>query len=443
MPANRFHRSGKATLLIAAFCILFGDTGSAQYKSDPVAKVETRAFRQLQGQVRKILRGNVSYDAQAFNQWYSQLFIPAMTSPNPGALGKLAERRRTLLKDLNLASDNSQAHDALVNLIRQKALSVAGSNYHPSVKFNFVYLLGQLNDQEASIADRRPAVPHGAAFSVLVQLFADQQQTDPVRIAALLGMQRHVELRSQFPAESGELPAAEKTNAIQALVAITDAQEPPQGRSRAGHDWMRGVAAEMLGDLGDPNVTLSLGKLVSQSNASLSARCAAAKAIGQLEVSKSTVGADKMVAPFARLAADCCAAEQQALANLRLGRDNENEPPLAAPNRFESLLNPDNSDGPSFVDPQSVPSRRRLLSYLLDIRAGLQGDDGQSGLAKFAGEAANPVVQQIEATIAALRETSTTIVDLRKAIDQHTAQFERLAGAAGRATAAAATTAQK
>ena len=254
MAFYRIHRFPLTAVLCALWVLLTGDCW-AQFQSDPMAKLDARQVRQLQGKVRKILRSG-SFDAQVFNQWYSQSFLPVMTSPKPAALGKLSERRRTLMKDLSLAADNASAHKALVDLIREKTVDVTKGKYHPSVQFNFVYLLGQLNDQEASISDRRPAVPHAQAFPLLVKFLTSENHMDAVKMAALLGIQRHVQLRTQFPAESGELSANEKANVTKALVTITNAKDPPKGRTREGHDWFRGVAAESLGYLGDPKAAI-------------------------------------------------------------------------------------------------------------------------------------------------------------------------------------------
>ncbi len=346
-----------------------------------------------------MLKGS-GFDQQVFEQYYDKYYLPRMTSTKPLDLGNLADRRRVLQKELFAAGASPTAHTALVILIQKRAASVILGNYHPSVKYNFVLLLGQLNEKEAS---RQPAVPLKSAFPTMIQLAANSK-SDAVRIAALLGIQRHIELRAQFPEISGALSGEEKSRAAKVLQAVVETKSPTSGQSESALGWTQSIAANSLGLLGDPKAAVSLGKLVLDENADRSARCAATKALGRLDLSGQPAISKKLVGPLAKLTADCCAVEQAALSRFQKGPEGSKQP--------------DGDEETPFEDPRSVPSRRRLLTHLLDIRAGITGPDGTSGLKGTAPDAAE-LLQQIDSVVEALREPSSSAMELAEAISRH------------------------
>lgn len=396
---------GLRTLAVASlFCLTISGSATAQkYKADPVEAMEARAERVLQGSIRKMLKGSAPLDAQSFDKWYNKSYLPKMTSPKVGDLAKLADRRRALVKELAVAGANESAHQALVKAVREKAMSVAAGKYHPSVKFNFVYLLGLLNETEAS---RQPAVPLKSTLPALIQL-ASKGDTDAVKVAALLGIQRHVELRGQFPAISGELSTDEKNRIVALLRGFVEMSAPPKGRTESGHGWMQTIAAESMGYVADPRSAASLGKLVARQNASLSARCAATKALGRLDLSKQSISA-KLVPLTARLAYECCSIEHNELSH------------------FHEEMQKSGGEESSYADPRSVPSRRRLLACLLDIKAGLAGPDGKGGL-KAAVPAAEQVLQQVNTTIDAVKDSASNADELGGVIQRQATRFKTLA----------------
>ncbi len=427
---------------------------AVQFKSDPVAadlrNSKSREFRDLQKKKRKILSGSISLAAEraSFDRWYSEYWLPVMTSPANS--GRLAEGRRKLIQDLVMCGDTPDVHKRLTMLVYDFGRKVAqqneteSDNYHPAVRFNGVLLLGHLNDKEAVLlGERRPPVPYREAFGRLVTYAADDKQIDAVRLAALLGVKRHVELRTKFPQFAGQLATNEQTTVLTNMAKLVSTDQPPPGRTRDGHDWMRAIAAETLGLFGipGPNSTAvsSLVKLVGQSDATLSARCAAAKALGSIDFGTSKPNASTIVDPIVGLAADCCEAERQLLNGLladEAAAEADGGRRRSETNAFFVETEPGSKSGPRFKDERSVPTRRRLLSQLIAIREGLIGSDGKSGLRAIAANEVSVPVQQIEATIAALREPATDIQQLSDALTKLTLSLQELAGVAAQPPAA-------
>jgi len=71
-------------------------------------------------------------------------------------------------------------------------------------------------------------------------------------------------------------------------VKLVNEKQPPEGRSQAGHDWMRRRAVEVLGTLGSPgqnnSVVTALDGVLTDINSAVSLRCAAAEALGRLRL---------------------------------------------------------------------------------------------------------------------------------------------------------------
>ncbi len=433
--------------LLLTGCLTVLAQGDVQYKSDPIAAdlVDTKSkdVRKLVSDTNKMLRGSIPFTQATLDRWYGGRWLPLMTSP--ANIGRLADGRRQLIKDLNIAAETPEVHAHLTKLFYDFGRKVAqqaeapGDNYHPAVRFNGVLLLGELNDQEAVLSggDRRPPVPYRNAFGPLVIYAADEKQADAVRLAALLGVKRHVELRTMFPQVAGQLASEERETVLRNMVQLVAADQPPAGRTREGHDWMRTIAAETLGLLGTPGqnaiAVQGLTRLVGQSDADLSARCAAAKALGQIDFGTSKPNAAELVDPITRLAADCSQAELRFLGDILADEaaaaeagGGRRDPP-----RNELMASedgPNAESGSTFLDQRSIPTRRRLLSQLLAIRQGLMGPDGKSGLSAIAANEVRAPVQQIDAMIASLREPSTDIQKLNDALAQQTLDLQKLAG---------------
>ena len=124
---------------------------------------------------------------------------------------------------------------------------------------------------------------------------------DSLRVGALVGLQRH----AKFGVHERNLEPMTAT-----LLALVEQSKPPEGRSAAGHDWMRRMAAEALGDLKRPGdegaVAKALAAIVSQSDARLSLRCAAAEALGKIDLSAVDIPGTATAGALAGLAVAAC-----------------------------------------------------------------------------------------------------------------------------------------
>jgi hypothetical protein len=252
--------------------------------------------------VRKeaILRGSEPFEAEAtkkfLGDYYSRYFFALLTHPKN--IGDWPKTRVNLAR--TLAATNLQAppllqvHDFLVELLSQTMLPLIRGNYHPAVRCNAMLLLGSLNSQDALFVGdaKRPAVPLIQSLKVMLDELANPQQIDGVRAAALVGILRHVEIDRQLadvPNAQRRLVGNNAENLIaDAMLKLANEKQAPEGRTQAGHDWMRRRAVEILGYLGSPgqnnSVLTSLDGLLTDNKAPVSLRCSAAEAMGRLRL---------------------------------------------------------------------------------------------------------------------------------------------------------------
>jgi hypothetical protein len=216
--------------------------------------------------------------------------------------------RKELGNHLKTAKSGA-VHDHLNTLTLDFMRKMAGECY-PAARVNAVLMISELNAVEPA----RPAdspVPLPAAFPVLVVAVEDPQQLDAVKVAALVGILRHLQL--------GAVKSPEDRKTVgDAALALAGSQRPP-GRSADGHAWIRKLAAEILGELravGDNGVVATtLAGMAAEATTPFYARCTAAEALGKLDYQGAAgLDASKLAAALGRLAVDACTAEAKAQA---------------------------------------------------------------------------------------------------------------------------------
>ena len=208
---------------------------------------------------------------------------------------------------------NAEVHDHLNNLVLGFMGNLAKPNpqdgdFRPASRVNAMLMIGELNTVEAARTSDIP-VPLPEALPVLVTTVQDAQQLDAVKVAAVVGILRHAKL-------GGIKTPAARDQIRDVMLDLANSAKPPE-RSAAGHGWMRGQAAEVLGRLGAVGdggaVAKQLAAMIADSSLLFSARCIAAKAMGELDYRGAAgLNPSQLAAPMGQLALDACAAELQA-----------------------------------------------------------------------------------------------------------------------------------
>ena len=211
--------------------------------------------RQLELKVASMLRGQPPLeDVEArreFDNYYTRYYFAVLTHPHE--LGNWPDRRQKFLKALMASSIPPNVHDHLVATTFGVMSDIARGNFHPAARHNAVLFIASLNTQEpVALGDQKRApVPFWNALKFMVDEYNNPKQIDAVRLAALIGILRHVELDRQLPPESRRIIGKPVDPLLtDMMLALVDAKDPPAGRLPEGHAWMRRRALDILGQMG-------------------------------------------------------------------------------------------------------------------------------------------------------------------------------------------------
>jgi hypothetical protein len=278
--------------------------------------------RKLEQRIYPILGNNQPYIGNEvfFEEFYTKYFFPKWTLTTEENLSRLGEQRSEFVRrHLEYSSRNPQAHDKLVDLtFKFTSAVVADPGFHPAVRYHCAMVLGALNSREAERTGARSnPEPYSPALPVLVAQFRQADNVDALRIAALLGILRHLEWDNFRPA-AGRIPPPEKDAIVRDLLALAQSKTPPAGRSQEGHLWMRRRAVVGLTYAGfattSPEICTVLADLVKDEAEPVALRCTAADALGRFNYEPAaTVDPKATALELGYLALVACDAELQRL----------------------------------------------------------------------------------------------------------------------------------
>ena len=257
---------------------------------------------------------------------YFQRFVPAkMTGPT--ALKELTP----LMKDVNSLLARSQRSNpflgkAVADLLLPPMRALATGNYHPTARINAALILGRMDSTPADAGGRVPPKPYLAALPTLVDVYKNENNVDGLRVAALLGLQRQVELGFN------QIPPAGRDQLRSMMTELLDS-ETPVNRTDKVHAYLQRYAVDILQQLGtseDDGKELGvklIGISTAPENEELIALYSAAK-IGALGGSlKGQIDKpEEVLEGWARLAHDAFQSEVQRLNSLERTPPTPNQP---------------------------------------------------------------------------------------------------------------------
>ncbi len=189
---------------------------------------------------------------------------------------------------------------------------LTGPEYHPAVRYNAMMTLGELNVQELQPGSRERLQPYPPALKAILDAIKGSD-SDAVRVAALLGLQRHASL--------GISDAQVREGQIVPMLLDLAKSPPPAGRSPEGHAWLRALAINILATLHavgpngrpvSPNaeVVKTLVGIVADKDAPAMTRCAAARALGTFDYKGfNALTPTQIAAAIGQMALELCSAE--------------------------------------------------------------------------------------------------------------------------------------
>lgn len=278
---------------------------------------------------RKVLSNQIPADEagkKILDEWFVSYFLPSFTlAENRGELPQL---RHTLLNtDLRTAKQPAaitHLRTQVLRFMKGYAQNFGEYNFHPAVRHNAMLVIGDMNLVEygARYPNNEKAYvpePLPEALDLLISEYKSQTQIDAVRVAALVGLDRHAKLDWGRPAER-RIPGTKKKVIVDEMIALLYAA-PPATRSPEGHTWMQRRAIDILGALGMvgvyPAANTALESIVADKDAPISLRCTASETLAQWAPSNNKVDAAAVSKNLGLIAVKACKDELDRIATLQ------------------------------------------------------------------------------------------------------------------------------
>ncbi|MEN6556861.1 MAG: hypothetical protein ABFC54_01645 [Thermoguttaceae bacterium] len=225
-----------------------------------------------------------------FRKFFLDFYLPQWTLAKD--LGKLPKNRQDLNNKLKQAT--GQAHDALTKLVLEFMTGLLNDNYHPAVQLNAMLAIGELNSVE------NPPTPLPEALEPLLATVNDSQKSDGLRVAALIGLQRHV---------AAKLPNDDLRKQVTA--SLLKQADQLASADQAGRHWILAQVVEILGQLGSPGddnaVYQTILKTAANVKLPIVTRTSAIEALGHLDLAGAqNIDFNEPAAAVAQFVVDAC-----------------------------------------------------------------------------------------------------------------------------------------
>jgi hypothetical protein len=192
-------------------------------------------------------------DDDAFQGW-AQYYVRSLTWKDnltnlPGARKEL---KKQLLRIGKAPSGDLHArlNDLALTVLSEVALD---PRYPRAVRYNCMLALGELDERDQNSNTGEKPIPLPAASSVMLKTAADNKQQLAVRLAAVLGLRRPIQLGFAAPLQ-GQL--------ADTLLGVLKAPVS-EGNDQVGQIWLRLVAADLLQSMIHEKIAVDQTKLAT------------------------------------------------------------------------------------------------------------------------------------------------------------------------------------
>ncbi len=310
-------RVGRAVQQLGFLSLAFGlaaapvASGQGRYTSDEVKDMGRYRATSAKAYARAP-SGNAD-DRNQFGRFLLDVYFPSMTQYDASSLANLGRMRYDFMRNFVRGAAPAAQKDA-TQLAHKKMKEIVKGPYHPSVRYNAMLILGDL-DATYSGQGGEPPAPLPDANKYLTSYVSNGINTERAPafliVGALIGLERHA-------ASLAQLPAANRSATAGALLAVLEKDGFPHEISPSVSQWIKVIAARGLasvGVLGDGNrVHNSMLKFIGDETARLNNRVRVAELLEAYgEAYKSAAGIDERqtVQTFLQLASDIAADEKE------------------------------------------------------------------------------------------------------------------------------------
>jgi hypothetical protein len=378
----------------------FGQDGDARFAG--WAKVESAAETRT---YREAMKGGGPFD-QAARGFLEEIALPQLAlEANRSMIERVRKRiREYLLADIT----NEKAADEAIKAAMAFMETLAGNDdADPVVRVNAMLLIGELQSM-----DRKPWQP---AAAVLAAAVANADLPKAVRIAACVGLARHVEATKGVAQEQQRMAEV----AVPAITAILNepVKEPISQPMAVENDWIAARCLSMLPQLGplSPATAAEVVRILNEDNRSINVRVRAATALAAASGPDSKIDKAAVIQSIGALATsalerDVAAADKLLLDRQYSGTSGQPQPGMMPPGMMPPGMMPPGMMPPGMmppgmpgmsVDPTGQPTVEQLIPREACRRAAwrlwvlaeaILTDDSKRGVALLGGEASPAAV---------------------------------------------------
>ena len=240
--------------------------------------------------VEGILETGGSLDNPLIKTFFEGYVFAEMTQLSEERLSNMGNLRTEFFKDyLSKKVTGATREQFIQTIVIPNLLKIANDNYHPAARMNAVYMLGMLDAQAANRLDDQNPIPSAAALNELLTLFSRDATPAYLKVAALVGIQRHAEIDRVI---KGQIGADVKQRiAVSATAVVSGEAVGQDGWDKNLDYWMQRRSVQILGFLGQPDALDLLVTVMNSKDASVWLRFDALEAIGRLDL--TTIAAEK------------------------------------------------------------------------------------------------------------------------------------------------------
>ena len=403
----------RVTAVVAAGVLVTAAAGAFAQDDDARlsnwAKVESAAETRT---YKESMRGGGAFDAAA-RGFLEEIALPQLgLEANRTTIERVRKRlREYLLADITNEKAAEEASKTCLSFME----SLAGKeDADAAVRVNAMLLIGELQS-----VDRKPWQP---AAAVLARAAANAELPKAVRIAACVGLARHVEATKGVVEEQQRMAAV----AVPAIVAILkeDPQEPTPSSVAVENDWMASRCLTMLPSLGPlaPATAAEVVKILGNNKRAINVRVRAAAALAAVADPESKVDKAAVIKSIGAVAVlalerDVAAADKLILDRQYGGGTGQAPPGMMPPGMMPpGMMQPGMGGDPSGQPAveQMIPREvcRRAAWRLAVLADSILTDDSKRGIAVLGGEAAPPAVELAQNLRRAAMELDATPEEL-------------------------------
>jgi hypothetical protein len=361
---------------------------------------ETRTYKES-------MRGGGAFDPTA-RGFLEEIALPQLgLEANRASIERVRKRlREYLLADIANEKAAEEASKTCLSFME----SLAGKEDADAVvRVNAMLMIGELQS-----VDRKPWQP---AAAVLARAAANTELPKALRIAACVGLARHVEATKGVVEEQQRMAAV----AVPAIVAILkeDAQEQTPPSVAVGNDWMASRCLTMLPSLGTlaPATAAEVVRILNENKRSINIRVRAAAALAAVAGPESKVDKAAVIKSIGAVAVvalerDVAAADKLILDRQYGGGAGQAAPGMVPPGMMPPGMGGDPSGQPAVE--QMIPREvcRRAAWRLAVLADSILTDDSKRGIAVLGGEAAPAEVELAQNLRRAAMELDATPEEL-------------------------------